>query len=126
MRALSPAVNDPATAVQVLDTTESLLQALVSRDLDVADVADSAGTVRVVLALPSWDDYLRTALDDLLESASRSPMVLLRARVLLTTLLTAAPPARQPSIARRLDRAEQLGAVNFPLIWHDATSGKAG
>lgn len=126
MRALSPAVNDPATAVQVLDTTESLLQALVSRDLDVADVADSAGTVRVVLALPSWDDYLRTALDDLLESASQSPMVLLRARVLLTTLLTAAPPARQPSIARRLDRAEQLGAVNFPLIWHDATSGKAG
>lgn len=126
MRALSPAVNDPATAVQVLDTTESLLQALVSRDLDVADIADSAGTVRVVLALPSWDDYLRTALDDLLESASQSPMVLLRARVLLTTLLTAAPPARQPSIARRLDRAEQLGAVNFPLIWHDATSGKAG
>lgn len=126
MRALSPAVNDPATAVQVLDTTESLLQALVSRDLDVADVADSAGTVRVVLALPSWDDYLRTALDDLLESASQAPMVLLRARVLLTTLLTAAPPARQPSIARRFDRAEQLGAVNFPLIWHDATSGKAG
>ena len=126
MRALSPAVNDPATAVQVLDTTESLLQALVSRDLDVADVADSARTVRVVLALPSWDDYLRTALDDLIESASQSPMVLLRARVLLTTLLTAAPPARQPSIARRLDRAEQLGAVNFPLIWHDATSGKAG
>ena len=50
------AVNDPATAVQVLDTIESLLQALVSRDLDVADVADDAGTVRVVLALPSWDD----------------------------------------------------------------------
>ena len=69
LRALSPAVNDPATAVQVLDTIESLLQALVSRDLDVADVADDAGTVRVVLALPSWDDYLRTGLDDLIESA---------------------------------------------------------
>jgi hypothetical protein len=25
-----------------------------------------AGTVRVVLALPTWEDYLRTALDDLL------------------------------------------------------------
>jgi uncharacterized membrane protein len=121
MRALSPAVNDPATAVQVLDTTESLLQALVSRDLDVADVADDTGTVRVVLALPSWDDYLRTALDDLLESAAQSPMVLLRARALLTALLNAAPPARLPSITRRLQRAEQLGAGNFPLIWHDAT-----
>ncbi len=121
MRALSPAVNDPATAVQVLDTTESLLQALVSRDLDVAQVTDNTGTVRVVLALPSWDDYLRTALDDLIESASQSPMVLLRAQALLTTLLNTAPPARQPPITRRLQRAEQLGAANFPLIWHDAT-----
>ena len=120
MRALSPAVNDPATAVQVLDTTESLLQVLVSRDLDVAGIADGAGTVRVVLALPSWDDYLRIALDDLLESAAQSPMVLLRARALLTSLLDAAPPARQPPITRRLDRAEQLGSGNFPVIWHDA------
>ena len=120
MRALSPAVNDPATAVQVLDTTESLLQLLVSRDLDVAEVADDAGAVRVVLALPSWDDYLRIALDDLLESAAQAPMVLLRARALLTTLLDAAPPARQPPVTRRLHRAEQLGSGNFPVIWHDA------
>ena len=126
MRALSPAVNDPATAVQVLDTIESLLQALVSRDLDVADVTDSAGTVRVVLALPSWDDYLRTALDDLIESASRSPMVLLRAQTLLTSLLNTAPLARRPPVTRRLQRAEQLAAGNFPLIWHEATSGGAG
>ena len=121
MRALSPAVNDPATAVQVLDTIDSLLQSLVSRDLDVADVTDDAGAIRVVLALPSWDDYLCTGLDDLIESASRSPMVLLRARILLSTLLNAAPPARKPPIARRLHRAEELGADNFPAIWHDAT-----
>ena len=125
LRALSPAVNDPATAVQVLDTIESLLQVLVSRDLDVAEVAGDAGTVRVVLALPSWDDYLRIALDDLLESAAQSPMVLLQARALLTTLLNAAPPARQPPVTRRLQRAEELGAGNFPLIWHDA-AGAAG
>ena len=99
---------------------ESLLRALVTRDLDVADVADDAGTVRVVLALPSWDDYLRTGLDVLIEAAAQSPMVLLRARALLTTLLNAAPPARQPPLTRRLQRAEQLGAANVPLIWHAA------
>ena len=125
MRALSPAVNDPATAVQVLDTTESLLRVLVSRDLDVAQVTDDTGTVRVVLVLPSWDDYLRIGLDDLLESAAQSPMVLLRARTLLTTLLDAAPPGRQAPVARRLQRADGLGTGNFPLIWHDAT-GEAG
>ena len=115
MRALSPAVNDPATAAQVLDSIESLLQALVSRDLDVADVTDSGGTVRVVLALPSWDDYLRTALDDLIESASRSPMVLLRAQTLLTSLLNAAPPAtpaadHPAAPARRAARRRQFPA----------------
>jgi hypothetical protein len=82
----------------VLDTIEGL-QALVTRDLDVAD---DAGTVRAVLALPSWDDYLRTGLDDLIESASQSPMVLRRAWALLTSPLNAAPPARQPPITQRL------------------------
>ena len=126
LRALSAAVNDPATAVQVLDTIQSLLHPLVSRDLDVTDVADSAGTVRVVLALPSWDDYLRTALDDLIESASRSAMVLLRARDLLTSLQNIAPPPHQPPIAQRLHRTQQLGSGNFPATWHDTTNGETG
>jgi uncharacterized membrane protein len=125
LRALSPAVNDPATAAQVLDTIESLLGRLVSRDLDVAEVCDNAGAVRVVLAFPSWDDYLRTALDDLIESSARSPMVLLRLRALLTSLLRTAPPQRRSSIAWRLEHAEALAAGNFPLIWRDATGGEA-
>ena len=123
LRALSPAVNDPATAVQVLDTIQSLLLPLVTRDLDVADIADDAGAVKVVLALPSWDDYLRTALDDLIEAGSRSPMVLLQARGLLAGLLNAAPPQRRSSVTWRLHRAEELAAGNFPAIWRDATGG---
>ena len=123
LRALSPAVNDPATAVQVLDTIQGILSPLVTRDLDVAEIADGTGAVRVVLALPSWDDYLRTSLDDLIESACRSPMVLLRAQALLTSLLNTAPPQRRPSIAWRLQHTEDLMAGNFPAIWRD-TGGK--
>lgn len=121
MRALSPAVNDPATAVQVLDTLESLLVPLASRDLDVAEIADGAGDVRVVLALPRWDDYLQTALDDLIESGAHAPMALLRVHALLTSLLSAAPPPRKPSIAWRLQHAEELAAANFPAIWRHAS-----
>jgi hypothetical protein len=62
-------------------------------------------------------------LDDLIESASRSPMALLRARALLASLLNAAPPQRQPSITWRLHRAEELAAGNFPLIWHHVAAG---
>jgi len=120
LRALSPAVNDPATAMQVLDTMQSILSTLVTRDLDVADIVDGTGAVRVLLALPSWDDYLRTSLDDLIESGAGSPMVLLRARALLITLLSTAPPPRRPSIAWRLQHAQDLMAGNFPAIWRDA------
>jgi uncharacterized membrane protein len=126
LRALSPAVNDPATAVQVLDTIESLLQPLASRDLDVAEITDDDGNLRLVLALPSWDDYLQIALDDLIESASRSAMVLLRARAVLSSLLDAAPPQRKPSIAWRLRRAEELAAGNFPVLWRNMTGTDAG
>ena len=119
LRALSPAVNDPATAVQVLDTIESLLLPLAQRDLDVAEVADDTGTVRVVLALASWNDYLQMALDDLIESSARSPMVLVRARAMLTSLLSAAPQQRKPSIAWRLRHVEELAAGNFPVLWRN-------
>jgi uncharacterized membrane protein len=126
LRALSPAVNDPATAVQVLDTIQSLLAPLASRDLDVTEIADGTGAVKVVLALPSWDDYLRIALEDLIEAGSRSPMVLLRARALLAGLADVAPPQRRSSITWRLHRAEELGSGNFPLIWRHATGGDPG
>jgi hypothetical protein len=53
-------------------------------------------------------------------------MVLLRAQALLTTLLNAAPPARQPPIARRLHRTDELAAGNFPMIWHDPASRETG
>jgi uncharacterized membrane protein len=59
LRALPPAVNDPAAAVQVLDTIQSLLAPLASPDLDAAEIADGTGAVEVVLALPSWDDGRR-------------------------------------------------------------------
>ena len=126
LRALSPAVNDPATAVQVLDTIESLLLPLAPRDLDVAEVADDTGTVRVVLALPSWDDYLQIALDDLIESSAKSPMMLLRARAMLTSLLNAGPPQRKQSIAWRVRRVEELAASNFPVLWRNTAHVDTG
>jgi hypothetical protein len=46
LRALSPAVNDPATAVQVLDTIQDLPMPLVTRDLDTPEITDAAGAVR--------------------------------------------------------------------------------
>ena len=88
--------------------------------------AVDTGTVRVVLALPSWDDYLQIALDDLIESSSQAPMVLLRTRAMLASLLSAAPPQRKQPIAWRLRRVEELAAGNFPVLWRNTAYEDAG
>ena len=59
LRALSPAVNDPATAVDAIDASDGLLRALTRRDIDVRDITDTAGQLRIQLKLPTWSDYTR-------------------------------------------------------------------
>lgn len=106
LRALSPAVNDPATAVDSVDATEGLLRALAVRELRVADVADLTGVPRVQLVLPTWEDYLRTGVEDLLPTAASVPMVLERMQRLLTNLLEMSSPSRHAALIRLSEQVQ--------------------
>ena len=97
LRALSPAVNDPTTAVQTLDTIDSLLRVLVRRDLAVAHLNGSDGSLRLVLKLPAWEDYLSVALDEIIGIGVDSILVGRRVRRLLEEL----PRTRPRDIERR-------------------------
>ncbi|MET8133495.1 DUF2254 family protein [Streptomyces sp. NPDC005251] len=111
LRALSPAVNDPATAVQALDAMEDLLRRPVPAKARPREVADRAGTLRVVVPLPGWEDFLRTALDDVVPAARNSPMVLIRLRTLLEDLRGTGHGRADAPLARRLAWVdEELGA----------------
>lgn len=111
LRALSPAVNDPATAVDALDATEGLLRTLAARNLRAGDIVDSDGVLRVRLVLPSWEDYLRTAIEDLLPVAARVPMVLERIHVLLTHLVETSPSSRHATLLQLSVRVRALLAA---------------
>ena len=58
IKALSPAINDPTTAVQTIDQLEDLLRRLGAAELDVGYVADEDGALRLVFPTPTWEDYL--------------------------------------------------------------------
>ncbi|WP_412074958.1 DUF2254 family protein [Streptomyces xanthophaeus] len=117
LRALSPAVNDPATAVQALDHTEDLLTRLAGRDLAIGAFGDAGGTARLIVHAPTWEQYVRLAVDEVMVAAARSPMTLLRLRALLTRLLTACPPPRRSVVGSRLEWIEAAGSTGFPLHW---------
>jgi uncharacterized membrane protein len=64
LRALSPGINDPSTAVQALDRLHDLLRRLAVRRFPSSERAVD-GVVRLVLARPDWDDYVRLAVDEI-------------------------------------------------------------
>ena len=101
LRALSPAVNDPTTAVQALDAIDGLLRALAMRELNVEQVAGSDGTIRVRLVLPTWDDYIAIALDEIIALLPLSPNVSRRLLRLLDELAVIAPPSRRSALEAR-------------------------
>jgi uncharacterized membrane protein len=126
LRALSPAVNDPATAVEAIDSLEGLLDLLAARTGRADQLTDEAGTVRVTLSLPRWEDFARGCLDDLIAAAAASPMVLLRLRDLLARLgELRVPGAGAEIVATRAAWVDETLAREFPLIWAE-TSTAAG
>jgi uncharacterized membrane protein len=113
-RALSPAVNDPTTAVQVLDRIADLLRQLAHRRLDRGTIRDAAGDARLVVPLPAWEDYLEAALTEIRQYGGTSAQVVRRLRAVLRDLLADAPHCRGPALERQLVALDRTIAGCFP------------
>ncbi|WP_327251514.1 DUF2254 family protein [Streptomyces sp. NBC_01244] len=124
LRALSPAVNDPATAVESMDRLEDLLTRLGGLDLSIGHFADEGGRLRVTIPVPDWEHYLRTAVDDVLSSAAGSPMALRRMRDLLSGLADRIPESRRGIVRDRLRWVDRAGSERYPLVWNASPGGK--
>jgi uncharacterized membrane protein len=118
IKALSPAINDPTTAVQALDQIGDLLLRLGSRRLEVGSFRDDSGRVRLVIPYPSWDDFLHLAFEEILSCGAKSVQVMRRMKALVADLLTVLPVERhaglkywqqrlQASISRSFEDVEE-------------------
>jgi uncharacterized membrane protein len=95
IRALSPAVNDPTTAVQALDQIEDLLGRLGRSHLDAGYACDETGAIRVVFPAPTWNDYLELSFDEIRQFGAQSLQVTRRLRAALTSLAASIPDAQR-------------------------------
>ena len=59
IKALSPAIDDPTTAVRGIDRIHRLLRVFAARDLGDAKIGEGAGRVRLVFPTPDWEDFVR-------------------------------------------------------------------
>jgi uncharacterized membrane protein len=107
IKALSPAINDPTTAVQALDQIEDLLLRLGRSDLRAGRVSDAAGSLRLTFPVPSWDDFLVLAFDEIRYCGANSIQVMRRMRALLQDLQQHVPQERRPALERYLERVDK-------------------
>jgi uncharacterized membrane protein len=106
IKALSPAINDPTTAVQALDQIEDLLLRLGRSDLGGGRVNDRHGRLRLVFPVASWDDFLVLSFDEIRYCGASSIQVMRRMRALLRDLASQVPEVRHPALSRHLERID--------------------
>ncbi len=101
IKALSPAINDPTTAVQALDQIEDLLHRLGRRALDAGCVKDDRGDLRLIFPTPTWEDYLTLAFDEIRQYGVSSVQVMRRLRSALLGLMDSVTEAERKEVVRR-------------------------
>jgi uncharacterized membrane protein len=109
IKALSPAINDPTTAVQTIDQIEDLLRRLGRRQLDTGHISDAGGALRLIFPTPSWDDYLALAFDEIRQYGATSVQVMRRLRSALIGLAESlTSPARIEAVQQYLKRLDSM------------------
>jgi len=119
IKALSPAINDPTTAVQTIDQIEDLLRRLGGSQLEAGVSRDADGIVRLVLPMPSWDDYVTLAFDEIRLYGATSVQVMRRMRSALVSLVhSPLPPARIQRLQNYLFHLDAVVAAS-PFDFQD-------
>ncbi|MFC5146944.1 DUF2254 domain-containing protein [Streptomyces aureoversilis] len=113
-RALSPAVNDPTTAVQCLDRITQFLAALARRPLGALHHCDRRGAVRLVQDVPGWADLVDLGFAEIRGCATGSPQVTRRLMAALEDLWWLAPEDRRPPLERHRALLEHAVSRTVP------------
>ena len=77
LRALSPGINDPYTAVAVIDRLAASLALVMRRDMEPALHRDEEGVVRLVTRPVTFTGLVDRAFNELRQAASNTPAVLI-------------------------------------------------
>jgi uncharacterized membrane protein len=121
IKALSPAINDPTTAVQAIDQIEDLLRRLGRHDLQPAYAADGDGKFRVIIPLPTWDDYLSLAFDEVRQYGANSIQVIRRLRAALVGLAEGMDHSIRAEAVREYLKHLDLTVAHSPFDAEDRT-----
>ncbi|MFJ2768676.1 DUF2254 domain-containing protein [Streptomyces sp. NPDC087300] len=114
LRALSPAVNDPTTAVQALDRIVQFLAAIAPYPLGALGHRDRRGEMRLVQSVPDWTALVDLGFAEIRGCAVGNPQVTRRMLAGLADLLLLAPEERREPLLRHRELLAQAVERSVP------------
>lgn len=113
-KALSPAINDPTTAVLALDQIHHLLMYVGKRRLDAGEARDAQGWLRLCYGTPDWIDFVGLAVTEIRHFGATSMQVARRLQAMIEHLLKVLPEARRAALQQELTLLERSIQRTFP------------
>lgn len=114
LRALSPAINDPTTAVLAIDQLHRLLRAAGKRHLRTDERLDREGRLRALVRTPNWEDFVHLSFREIRRCGSDNLQVARRLRSMIENLLKTLPAYRLPAITEELKLLDREIETKFP------------
>jgi uncharacterized membrane protein len=113
-KALSPAINDPTTAVQALDHLSDVLRLIGTTDLSPSPWrGDSAIRAGLVIPARGWEDYLTLGVTEIREYGCTAIQVMRRMRAMLEELRDEVRTEHRPAVEEELARLKMTVARTF-------------
>ena len=113
LRALSPAINDPTTAVLAIDQLHRLLRTVGKRHLRTDEIPNTLGQLRVVFRTPNWEDFVHLAFSEIRACGSNNLQIVRRLRAMIENLVQTLPAHRHTALLGELDLLDREIARNF-------------
>jgi len=115
LKALSPAINDPTTAVVAIDQIHRLLREVGKRELHREEVVDDARRTRVIFRTPNWGDFVQLSCTEIRNFGAGSVQVARRLQSMLVNLIATLPDYRDTALEQERDRLNRALPALYSL-----------
>ena len=113
IKALSPAINDPTTAVLAIDQLHRLLRKVGLRLVSREEICDDAGELRLVFRTPNWEDFVHLTCTEIRHCGAGSVQIMRRMRSMLENLMQTLPPHRHAELRQQLELLDRTVEVHY-------------
>ena len=115
IKALSPAINDPTTAVLAIDQLHRLLRLVGLLQLRGEENRDETGELRLIFRTPNWEDFVHLTRTEIRHCGAGSIQIMRRMRSMLDNLIQTLPRHRHAELRPQLELLDRTIEGYYPF-----------